>query len=61
VVEREEPTALVHSVDLPGDLPAYAITLPAEFVALGAEFKYGIVVRAKNGNQTALESCFALE
>jgi hypothetical protein len=61
VVEREEPTALVHSVDLPGDLRAYEITLPAEFVALGAEFKYGIVVRAKNGNQTALESCFALE
>lgn len=61
VVEREEPTLLVYSVDLPGDLPAYAITIPPEFIALGEEFKYEILVRAKNGNQTALESCFAVQ
>jgi hypothetical protein len=61
VVEREEPTLLVHSIDLPGDLSAYEITVPAEFIALGTEFKYEIVVRARNDNQTALESCFALE
>jgi hypothetical protein len=61
VVEREEPTLLIHSVDLPGDLPAYEITVPSEFIALGEEFKYEILVRAMNGNQTALESCFAVE
>ena len=61
VVEREEPSLLVYSVDLPGDLPAYEITVPPEFIALGTEFKYEILVRARNGNQTALESCFALE
>ena len=61
VVEREEPVLLVYSVDLPGDLPAYEVTVPPEFLALGEEFKYEIVARARNGNQTALESCFALE
>ena len=35
--------------------------MPAEFIALGDEFKYEILARARNGNQTALESCFALE
>jgi hypothetical protein len=61
VVEREEPALLVYSVDLPGDLQAYAVTVPAEFIALGEEFKYEILARARNGNQTALESCFAVE
>ena len=61
VVEREEPALLVYSIDLPGDLPAYEITVPPEFLALGEEFKYEILARARNGNQTALESCFALE
>jgi len=61
VVEREEPTLLVYSVDLPGDLRTYEITVPAEFIALGEEFKYEILARARNGNQTALESCFALD
>jgi hypothetical protein len=61
VVEREEPAVLVYSVDLPGDLSAYEISVPPEFIALGEEFKYEVLVRARNGNQTALESCFALE
>ena len=46
VVEREEPTLLVYSIELPGDLPAYQVTVPPEFIALGEEFKYEILVRA---------------
>jgi hypothetical protein len=61
VVEREEPALLVHSVDLPGDLPSYEVTVPAEFIALGEEFKYEIIARARNNNQTAVESCFVVE
>jgi hypothetical protein len=61
VVEREEPALLVYSIELPGNLPVYQVTVPPEFIALGQEFKYEILVRARNGNQTALESCFALE
>jgi hypothetical protein len=61
VVEREEPRLLIYSVDLPGNLPAYEVTVPPEFIALGNEFKYEIVVRARNSNQTAVESCFTLE
>ena len=61
VVEREEPSLLIYSIDLPGNLPAYEITVPPEFLALGEEFKYEILARARNNNQTALESCFAVE
>jgi hypothetical protein len=61
VVEREEPALLIYSIDLPGDLASYEVTVPAEFIALGEEFKYEIVVRARIDNQTALESCFAVE
>ena len=67
VVEREEPKLLIFDLELPGDpdalpddLAAYEVTVPPEFIALGEEFKYEIVVRAANGNQTAIESCFAV-
>ena len=66
VVEREEPALLIYNIELPGDpadlpddLTAYEVTVPPEFIALGEEFKYEILVRANNGNQTAIESCFA--
>ena len=59
VVEREEPTLLVFSVDLPPDVTSF--TVPEDFIALGDEFKFEILVRAENGNQTAIESCFTVE
>jgi hypothetical protein len=59
VVEREEPTLLVFSVDLPPDVTS--IEIPEGFTELGDEFKFEILVRATNGNQTAVESCFIIE
>ena len=61
VVEREEPTLLVLSVDLPPSETRMAFEVPSEFIALGEEFKFEIVVREAGGNQTAVESCFAVE
>ena len=59
VVEREEPTLLIYSVDLPPEVTA--ISVPEEFTALGDEFKFEILVREASGNQTAVESCFEVE
>ncbi len=59
VLEREEPKLLIFSVELPPDLTTF--TVPDEFIALGDEFKFEIIVRATNGNQTAVESCFEIE
>jgi hypothetical protein len=59
VVEREEPTLLVFSVDLPPTVTAFQI--PSDFIALGTEFKFEILVREASGNQTAVESCFEIE
>jgi hypothetical protein len=59
VVEREEPTLLVFSVDLPPTVTEFKV--PSDFIALGEEFKFEILVREKSGNQTAVESCFVVE
>jgi hypothetical protein len=59
VLEREEPRLLIFSVELPPEVTAF--TVPDDFIALGDEFKFEIVVRATNGNQTAIESCFEIE
>jgi hypothetical protein len=59
VVEREEPQLLVFSVDLPAGVTEFE--LPEDFTDLGDEFKFEILVRATNGNQTAVESCFEVE
>jgi hypothetical protein len=59
VLEREDPTLLVFSVELPPEVTSFEI--PSGFIAFGDEFKFEIVVRAANGNQTAVESCFEVE
>jgi hypothetical protein len=59
VVEREEPELLVFSVDLPATVTE--VEIPSGFIGLGEEFKFEILVRATNGNQTAVESCFEVE
>lgn len=56
VVEREEPELLVLSVDLPPTVTQFEV--PSDFIALGDEFKFEILVREASGNQTAIESCF---
>ncbi|MHC4457759.1 MAG: hypothetical protein ACYS0I_11875 [Planctomycetota bacterium] len=59
VVEREEPTLLIFSVDLPPT--ATEVEIPGDFIALGDEFKFEILVREASGNQTAVESCFEVD
>ncbi len=60
IVEREEPTLLIFSVDLPPNVTKFRV--PSGFIALGDEFKFEIIVRAEeSGNQTAVESCFEVE
>lgn len=39
----------------------HSFTIPAEFIALGKNFKYEVLVREESFNQTAIESCFVLE
>lgn len=58
VVEREEPTLLIYSVDLPPDVTRMRV--PWHFIKLGDEFKFEILVREASGNQTAVESCFEI-
>jgi len=59
VVTREEPEPLELSVDLPPDVLAFAV--PSDLVESGDELKFEILVREASGNQTAVESCFAVE
>ncbi len=64
VVETElevdgEEFASVLSVILPPDVTS--MTIPAEFIAQGDEFKYEVLAREASFNQTATESCFVLE
>jgi hypothetical protein len=68
VVEMEvgDEFESVYSVDLPPDVTS--MTVPAAFINLGlddegeGEFKYEILVKEEEGgNQTATESCFAVE
>ncbi len=58
VVEREEPTLLIYSVDLPPTLTE--LEVPIGFTALGEAFKFEILAREASGNQTAVESCFGI-
>ncbi|MDH3304374.1 MAG: hypothetical protein OEM92_04115 [Gammaproteobacteria bacterium] len=58
-VEIDDDFASVLSVTLP---PAVtSMTIPAEFIAQGDEFKYEVLAREESFNQTATESCFVLE
>ncbi len=38
-----------------------SLTIPEEFISLGKEFKYEVVVSENSFNQTEIESCFALK
>lgn len=56
VIEQEDIEATVSAL-LPPEQTSF--TVPTDFLALGEEFKYEVLVREENGNQTATESCFA--
>jgi len=60
VVVEEEESGLKLSFELPSDQTS--VTVPADFINLGEEFKFEILVKeAIGGNQTAVESCFGVE
>jgi hypothetical protein len=59
VVEIEEPTPSVMSIDLPPDVTTMQV--PTELTDLGDEVKFEILAKEKSGNQTAVESCFEIE
>ena len=56
IVEREEPTLLVFSVDLPAR--ARSVTVPREFLEPGTEYKFEVLAIEASGNQTITESFF---
>jgi hypothetical protein len=47
------------SMDLPPDITRFVV--PSELLKQGQDFKFEIVTRATNHNQTAVESCFILK
>ena len=60
VVIEEEELGLKLSFELPPDQTS--VTVPANFIALGGQFKFEILVKEeRGGNQTAVESCFEVE
>ena len=59
MVEREEPTELKITLDLPPDFTEVA--LPWGLLDPGDEIKVEVLVREESGNQTATESCFEVE
>ena len=54
-VNGEEFTSKFSVILPPGET---SVTIPAEFLAQGDEFKYEILAREESYNQTAIESCF---
>jgi hypothetical protein len=66
VGEEESEVTFVFSADFPASDERMRVTVPRQFIGAGidagaAEFKFEILVRAANGNQTAVESCFEIE
>ena len=56
IVEREEPTLLVFSVDLPAT--ATSVTVPREFLESGTEYIFEVLAIEAGGNQTITEGFF---
>jgi hypothetical protein len=59
VVVEDEESGHSLSVELPPNVTQFEV--PEDFSDLFDELKFEILVRATNGNQTAIESCFELE
>ena len=58
-ISEDEEFTTVFSAVLPPDVTE--MTVPEEFLEQTDEFKYEVLARADNWNQTATESCFLLE
>ncbi len=59
VVVEQEDIGVVFSIDLPPDVTS--VEIPETFTDLGEEFKLEVLVREASGNQTAMETCFAID
>ena len=57
-VNGEEFTSKTTVLLPPGETE---VTVPAEFLAQGEDFKYEVLAREANYNQTAVEGCFTVE
>ena len=49
---------MVFNIEVPPDVTQ--VSLPADFIALGEQFKLEILAKEESGNKTAVESCFAI-
>ena len=58
-VEREEPTTLTLTFDVPPDVNA--IQVPPGLLGAGEEIKFQILATDAGGNETSAESCFETE
>ena len=59
VVEREEPTPLKFTFDLPPEVTM--VVIPEGLFVSGDEVKLEVLAREESGNQTAVETCFEVE
>ena len=59
IVEREEPTLLVFSVDV--DSSVTKVTVPSEFMLPETEYKFEVLAIERSGNQTIAEREFETE
>lgn len=53
-----EGTGVKFSLDLPPTVTQFQV--PTGVTALGSEFKFEIIARTAEGNNTAVESCFRI-
>lgn len=60
-LEREEPTELKISVDVPEGTTSFVVPKELTNPGKGEVYKFEILVREASGNQTATESCFKLK
>ena len=58
-ISEDEEFTTIFSAVLPPDVTE--MTVPEEFLEQTDEYKYEVLARAENWNQTATESCFLLE
>lgn len=58
-VEREEPTTLILTADLPPSVTAF--TVPSGLLSSGDEIKFQVLATDAGGNETSSESCFVVQ
>ena len=57
-VEREEPTTLILTADVPPSVTE--LDVPSALIASGDQIKFQILATDEGGNETSSESCFVV-